>query len=85
MPGSVIKPYIKKHKATTNPAKGPAAPISKSALFVRIGVRVRITAPNVPEINHYWQWKRNIEWQSCIYFMIALQQRNAQTRAPKGK
>ena len=34
--------------ATTNPAIGPAMPISNNAARERIGALIRITAPNVP-------------------------------------
>ena len=34
--------------ATTNPAIGPAIPISKSAARERIGERMRMNAPSVP-------------------------------------
>ncbi len=34
--------------AMTNPAIGPAMPMSNSADLLKIGWRIRITAPNVP-------------------------------------
>ena len=34
--------------ATTNPAMGPAAPMSKSIALVGIRWRIRMKAPNVP-------------------------------------
>ena len=39
--------------ATTNPAIGPIAPISRSGPRLRIGERMLMNAPNVPMMNGY--------------------------------
>jgi hypothetical protein len=43
-----FKPIMTATRATTNPAIGPEAPISKIAFLVRMGDFIRMKAPNVP-------------------------------------
>ena len=49
--GSVSTATSSTPRATTNPARGPLAPMSKSWRVRRMGSRMRMTAPKVPSAN----------------------------------